>query len=130
MSKLESGRVGGSAGRRRRLGRAEGLALAAEHRASGQTLAVFARARGVTEQQVRYWRHQAEREMEGAAPATDAAPAFFALEVADAKREAMRAARDGIEIRVGDALCIVLPAGTAQPTFVQALRGVLEALER
>jgi transposase-like protein len=106
------------------------LALAAELRASGQTLAAFARARGVSEQRVRYWRHQADREPGEGPPAAVPTPGFFAFQVGGAERGASRAGCDGLEIRVGDALCIVLAPGTAQPAFVQTLRGVLEALER
>lgn len=116
--------------RRRRLSRAEGLALVEDLRRSGQTLSEFAQARGIPKQRVHYWRERAEARTPPERPAEMPATAFFALEagaVAGAQGTQSVQRRE-LEIRVGDMLSIVLPADTPQPELVATLRGVLEAI--
>lgn len=98
-----------------------GLALAEAWQASGETVAAFARARGIPAHRVYYWKRRCE-----AAADIPEDRAFLALEVAPSVEPAPKTP---IEVCVGD-LRVRFTVGVARETFIAALRWAQEAVAR
>lgn len=98
-----------------------GLALAAAWRASGQTVAAFARAQGVPAHRVHYWKR---REETAAAPS--AGGEFLALEVASI---AASERPTPIEVCVGE-ISVRFALDVGRKTFIEAVRWAQEAVAR